>query len=109
MNEWVAEIVGEHVDGILNISIHPYQGREETISDDQLYWDLLKAFDERRPDVVRGSRAVREMVEGTGVAIDRVLHDLIADDLVMVSKDGRANVYNITVQGMQRLKDAATS
>ena len=107
MGEWVAEISGEHVNGVLSLGIHPYKGREDVVNEDQLYFDLLRAFDETRPDVVRGSRAVRDMVEGTGVAIDRVLHDLINDDLVMVTRDGRANVYTITIQGMKTLEDAA--
>ena len=107
MGEWVAEISGEHVNGVLSLDIHPYKGREDVVNEDNLYFDLLRAFDETRPDVVRGSRAVRDMVEGNGLAIDRVRNDLVNDDMVMVTKDGNANVYSITIQGMKTLKDAA--
>ena len=75
MGEWVAEITGQHADSLLKITIDPYKGREDVVNEDQLYFDLLRAFDETRPDVVRGGRAVRDMVEGTGVAIDRVRQD----------------------------------
>ena len=109
MGQWVAEINGEHAGDLLTLSIDPYQGKDDAVDEGQLYFDLLAAIAATAPEGVRGGRAVRDLLEAKAQDIDRVLGDLLKDDLVMRDKDGRAFLYTATIQGFKTLEDAGIS
>ena len=57
------------------------------------------------PDGVKGLRTLRKAIKGRAVDVDNAISDLRSNGFIVVSKNGKANVYGITQAGLDTLAE----
>ena len=67
---------------------------------------ILSSVAEAGAKGIMGKRAMRGLVAGSNAAIDRTIGGLVDAGLIAKTRDGKADLFTITVDGLELLQSA---